>query len=157
MKLAFWFIGKSTPQYVVDGIAEFEKRLKHYTNYETFCFPHVKHSNKLPAKELKKKEAEMVLAKLDKQDHLFVLDENGKEYKSIDFAKSLEHWMQIYPGRIIFLVGGAYGIDEELLKISKSKISLGKATYSHQVIRIMFLEQLYRAFTIIRGEKYHNQ
>ncbi|MDA9774083.1 23S rRNA (pseudouridine(1915)-N(3))-methyltransferase RlmH [Saprospiraceae bacterium] len=157
MKIAFWYIGKSTPSFVVDGISEYEKRMKHYVNYESHCFPHVKNASKLPPKELKRKESEMILAKMDKNDHLFVLDEHGTEYKSVDFAKSVEQWMVSYSGRLIFLVGGAYGIEKNLLSQARKKISLGKATYSHQVIRIMFLEQLYRAFTILRGEKYHNE
>lgn len=157
MKIAFWYIGKSTPSFVVDGIMEYEKRLKHYTNYESFCFPHVKNANKLPPSELKKKEAAMIVSKMDKSDFLIVLDEHGEEYKSINFSKKLEQWMTHHSGRIIFLVGGAYGIEDALLAKARKKISLGKATYSHQVIRIMFLEQLYRAFTIMRGEKYHNE
>ena len=157
MKVAFWYIGKSTPQYVVDGITAFEKRMKHYCQYEALCFPHVKNANKLPAAELKRKEAEMIESKLNKGDLLIVLDEHGKEYRSVEFAKQLEKWMVSFSGRLVFLVGGAYGIDQSLLAKANKKISLGKATYSHQVIRIMFLEQLYRAFTILKGEKYHNE
>ena len=157
MKIAFWYIGKSTPAFIVDGIKAYEKRLNHYIQYESLCFPHVKHANKLPAATLKKKEAEMILNKLEKNDILIALDEHGQDYKSTDFAKQVENWISHHSGRLIFLVGGAYGIDDILLAKARKKIALGKATYSHQLIRIMFLEQLYRAFTIIRGEKYHNE
>ncbi len=157
MKIAFWYIGKSTPPFVMDGISTYEKRLQHYTNYESYCFPHVKHANKLPASELKKKEANMVLSKMEKSDYLVILDEKGKDYKSVEFSKKLEQWITHQSGRIIFLIGGAFGVDEQLIQRSNQKLALGKATYSHQIIRIMFLEQLYRAFTIIRGEKYHNE
>ena len=157
MKIAFWYIGKSTPQFVVDAVKIYEKRIKNYAKFECVCFPHVKNASKLPPSELKKKEAEMINSKLAKGDALFVLDEQGTEFRSLDFAKKLEQWSMQHPQKIVFLVGGAYGIHESLLKIAKQKISLGKATYSHQVIRIMFCEQLYRAFTIIKGEKYHNE
>lgn len=157
MKCVFWYIGKSTPAYIEAGIEAYEKRIKHYVNYETICFPQVKHAAKLPPNELKKKEAEMVLQKLGANDQLVLLDEHGKAYRSIEFAKYLEQQFNYHSGRLVFLIGGAYGFDEKLYSRAKYKISLGKGTYSHQLIRVMFLEQLYRALTIIKGEKYHNE
>lgn len=157
MKIEFWYIGKSTPSFINDGINMYEKRLKHYIPYSSHCFPNIKKGDKLSANELKIKESEMLLAKLTSKDYLVLLDEHGKEYRSLEFADQIEKWTVNIPGRIVFIIGGAFGFSQELLAKANKKISLGKGTYSHQLIRIMFLEQLYRAFTIIRGEKYHNE
>lgn len=157
MKISFWFIGKSTPEYINEGIKTYEKRLPHYCSFETICFPQVKNASKLPPNELKKKEAEMIMEKILKSDYFVSLDEYGKEYRSIEFANQLEKWSISITGRIVFLVGGAFGIDETLLSRSDHKLALGKGTYSHQLIRIMFLEQLYRGFSILKGENYHNE
>lgn len=157
MKIYFWLIGKSTPDFVKQGIAEYEKRVKRYIPFEIKVFPPVKNAAKLPVVQLKKAEAEMLLKSLKPQDKLIALDEHGKDFTSIKFSEKLENWMATHSGNIIFLVGGAYGIHNELLAKASQKIALGKATYSHQIIRIMFMEQIYRACTIIRGEKYHNE
>jgi 23S rRNA (pseudouridine1915-N3)-methyltransferase len=157
MKIYFWLIGKSTPSFVTEGITEYEKRIKRYIPFEIKTFPPVKNAAKLPPKELKKVEAEMLLKHLKPQDKLIVLDEHGKDFTSVEFSNKLENWMATHSGNIIFLVGGAYGIHQDLLAKASQKIALGKATYSHQIIRIMFMEQLYRACTIIKGEKYHNE
>ena len=136
---------------------DFEKRLLHYVNYESMCFPLIKNAAKIPIDELKKKEADMILAKIQPSDYLIVLDEHGKSYRSLDFAKYVEKLPMIHSGRIIFLIGGAFGLDKRLLHLAKHKLALGPATYSHQLIRVMFLEQLYRACTINKGQKYHNE
>ncbi len=156
MKVYFWVIGKSTPQFVIDGISAYEKRIKRYIPFEIKTFPPVKNAAKLPPTQLKKAEAVLIKQHLKSQDILIALDEHGKDFTSIQFSEKLENWMATYSGNLIFLVGGAYGIHQDLLAEAKFKIALGKATYSHQIIRIMFMEQLYRACTIIKGEKYHN-
>ena len=157
MKIHFWVIGKSTPSFVTEAISEYEKRIKRYIPFETRVFPHVKNASKLPPIELKKAEASMIRQHLKSGDMLIALDEHGKEYTSVQFSNKMENWMATHSGNIVFLVGGAYGIMDTLLAEATHKMALGKATYSHQVIRIMFMEQLYRACTIIRGEKYHNE
>ncbi len=157
MKVYFWLIGKSTPDFVVGGIKEYEKRIKRYIPFEIKVFPPVKNAAKLPASELKKAEANLLFKHLSPQDKLIALDEQGKDFTSMEFSGKLENWMATHSGNIIFLVGGAYGIHQDISAKASQKIALGKATYSHQIIRIMFMEQLYRACTIIRGEKYHNE
>lgn len=157
MKIEFWYIGKSTPDFIVEGISTYEKRIKHYIPYHSVVFPNIKKGDKLSPTELKHKEGEMILKKLQPQDYLVILDEHGKEYRSLDFAQQLEKWTVSIGGRLIFLIGGAYGFSPEILAKANKKLSLGKGTYSHQLIRIMFLEQLYRGFTILKGEKYHNE
>lgn len=157
MKIAFWYIGKSTPSYIQEGEKDFEKRLTHYVNYESLCFPLIKNAAKIPIHELKRKEADMILNKLQGSDYLIVLDEHGKSYRSLDFAKYIEKLPMMHSGRIVFLIGGAFGLDQSLLRAAKHKIALGPATFSHQLIRVMFLEQLYRACTINKGQKYHNE
>ncbi len=157
MKIHFWLIGKSTPAFVIDAVSEYEKRVKRYIPFEVKVFPQVKNASKLPAKELKKAEATMLEKQLKPSDKLIVLDEHGTNFTSVEFSNKLENWMATHSGNIIFLVGGSFGIHHSLLAKADSKLALGKATYSHQIIRIMFMEQIYRACTIIRGEKYHNE
>lgn len=157
MKIQFLVIGKSTPSFVVEAITEYEKRIKRYIPFEIKVLPHVKNASKLPSIELKKAEAAMIRQHLKSGDMLIALDEHGREYTSVQFSNKLENWMATHSGNVVFLVGGAFGIMDTLLAEANHKIALGKATYSHQIIRIMFMEQLYRACTIIRGEKYHNE
>lgn len=157
MKISFWVIGKNTPSFVEEGVKMYEKRIKHYTNFEVKYFPLVKSSKNMPKEELLKKEAQMILGKLSSRDQLVLLDERGKMMTSIEFSKYLNQKMVANVQSLVFLIGGAYGFHSSIYEKAQGKISLGKGTYSHQIIRIMFLEQLYRGFTIIRGEKYHNE
>jgi len=156
MKISFWYIGKHKQDYIDEGISMFEKRIGHYCRFNIKGFNKVKHAEKLPPEELKKKEGLLYLNELQPGDKLILLDENGKEFNSRKFASYLEQFQLQSTKHLIFAVGGAYGFSEELKSKSQGKVSLSKMTFSHQLIRIIFLEQLYRAFTIINGEKYHN-
>jgi len=157
MKTAFWVIGKTAFPYLNEGMAIYEKRLKHYLSYEMQLLPDIKNAGKMKAAQLKEKEGELVLKKLTKDDVLVLLDERGKMYSSVEFAGFIDNKLQYMNKRIVFLVGGAFGFSEAVYQRANYKMSLSKMTFSHQMIRLFFMEQLYRAMTIIKGEKYHNE
>jgi 23S rRNA (pseudouridine1915-N3)-methyltransferase len=156
LKISIISIGKTNEKYLENGLEIYLGRLKHYTNLEWFELKDVKNSNKLSAEELKKKEGEMILSKIENGDVLILLDENGKNFTSREFSKVIEQQMMISTKHIIFLIGGAFGFSDEIYERANNKISLSKMTFSHQLIRLIFAEQLYRAFTILKGEKYHH-
>lgn len=135
----------------------YEKRLGHYLSFQSVLLPDVKNSGKLPPELVKQKEGEAVLAKLKPDDFLVLLDERGKQLTSVELADFMEHKLQLSQKRLVFLVGGAWGFSEEICRRADFKLSLSKMTFSHQMVRLFFLEQLYRAMTILRGESYHNE
>ena len=157
MKISLWYIGKNKQAFINEGIAFYKKKLQHYTKFEIEEFSKIKvGKNDDPAKH-KKTEANYLLEKIPLKSFLVLLDEKGKQYDSIRFSKWMEGQMASSSKDIIFLIGGAYGFDQQLFQRADHKVSLSAMTFSHQIIRVAFLEQLYRAFTIIRGEKYHNE
>jgi len=156
MKLELWCINKTSKKFIQEGIDIYTKRIGHYVKFEIKIFPAPRGSQKLPIQKLKIAEADIIISKLDTSDHLILLDEHGKQYSSIEFSKQIEKLQNASIKRLIFLVGGGYGFDEKLHAISKSKISLSKMTFPHELVRVIFLEQLYRACTILKGEKYHH-
>lgn len=156
MKIELWVIGKTTSKYLLEGITEYEKRLKHYTNFELVILPDIK-SPPLSIEALKIKEGELILNKLSKDDFLILLDERGKQWASIEFSKFIEQQQVNGVKRVIFQIGGAFGFSEAVYARANREMSLSKMTFSHLMIRLFFVEQLYRAFTIIKGEKYHNE
>ncbi|RMD69469.1 MAG: 23S rRNA (pseudouridine(1915)-N(3))-methyltransferase RlmH, partial [Bacteroidetes bacterium] len=131
-------------------------RLSHYNPFELVTLPDVKQGHKLAPDQLMAKEAEMVLGKLQPNDMLVLLDERGQQYSSRQFARQLERWLQRPVRRIVFLVAGAWGAAPELKLRADVQLSLSQMTFSHQMVRLFLAEQLYRAFTILRGEPYHN-
>lgn len=157
MKVEFWLIGKTAFPYLEEGMAVYEKRLGHYLSYSTVVLPDVKNAGNMQPDLLKQKEGDAVIARLKKDDLLVLLDERGKQYTSLEFAAFMEHKLQLSTKRIVFLVGGAWGFSEAVYQRAEFKISLSKMTFSHQMVRLFFMEQLYRAMTILRGESYHNE
>lgn len=156
MNIELWCIGKNTFNFVKSGLDEFTSRIKHYTKFDVVYIDEIKKSKKENPNNIKKREGDLILQKLNKNEILILLDEKGREMDSIKFAHFIENKMIYSSNKIIFLVGGAFGFSEDLYKRSNIKISLSKMTFSHQLIRLSFVEQLYRAFTIIKNEKYHN-
>lgn len=155
MKIYFWSIGKAHEPYLKEGIEIFTKRIGHYYPVEWKIFPSAK--NTTAAEELiKKEEATTLLNSLQKDDVLIALDENGKQWNSIDVADFIQQKANESVKNIIFLIGGAYGLHESILKRSQSKWSLSKLVFPHQLVRLILSEQIYRACTIIRNEKYHH-
>ena len=156
MKIELWVVGKTAFKYLDEGILLYEKRLRHYTPFELVILPDVKNPP-LSTDALKTKEGEVILNKLTKDDVLILLDENGKQQTSIEFSKFIENQQINSTKRLVFQIGGAFGFSEGVYNRANFKLSLSKMTFSHQMIRLFFAEQLYRAFTIIKGEKYHNE
>lgn len=157
MKVEFWMIGKTSFDYLDTGIAIYQKRLAHYLRYSSLIIPNIKNAKKLSPNQIKEKEAALIQAKLSKEDFLILLDEKGKMFSSQKFATFMEQKLQSSNKRLIFLVGGAYGFSEKIYQRANAQLSLSAMTFSHQMIRVFFLEQLYRAMTILRNEPYHNQ
>ncbi len=156
MKVHVYYIGKTSESYLREGEAIYVKRLKHYLPITFEVLPDIKGAGKMSREQLKEKEGELVLSRLKNDDGLILLDEGGKQYPSVDFAAWLDRQLQQPYRRLIFLVGGAFGFPPAIYARANGKLSLSKMTFSHQMIRLFFSEQLYRAMTILRGEKYHN-
>jgi len=155
--LALWVIGKQKFDFLDAGIEAFGQRIKHYYRFEYQVFQNIKYRQKNAPEQVKIDEWQAIEANLKPQDTLFLLDERGKQLSSVGFAEWLEKSLTLHPGRLVFLVGGAYGFPPEAYVRARESIGLSKMTFSHQLIRLIFLEQLYRACTIIRGESYHNE
>jgi 23S rRNA (pseudouridine1915-N3)-methyltransferase len=156
MKIQCWSIGKSHENYVKPGVDDFTKRISMYFPIEWKLLPPLKLASVLKENELKKKEGEMVLQELSKDDYLVALDERGKQYNS----EGLAHFMQVRANEstrnLVFLIGGAYGIDQTVLKRAQVTWSLSPLVFPHQLVRLILAEQIYRACTILRNEKYHH-
>jgi len=156
MKVSLWYIGKNKQDFITEGIEFYKKKIVHYTKFEIQEYSKIKvGKNDAPAKH-KKIEADFLLDKIPKTAFLVLLDEKGKQFDSVKFSRWIENQLVSSSKDIIFLIGGAYGFDMRLYERSDMQLSLSAMTFSHQIIRVAFLEQLYRAFTIIKGEKYHN-
>ena len=156
MKIVFLVIGKTSERFISDGMSIFESRLSHYGKYETLVVSDVKGGAKMSSDALKIEEGRAFKKYLLPGDRLILLDEKGKQYSSRDFAGQVQKWMNSGPKRLVFVVGGAFGFSAEMHGIAEGKLSLSSMTTSHQLVRVLFLEQLYRAFTILNHEPYHN-
>lgn len=156
MKIVFLVIGKTDESYLDTGILKYIKRLEHYVPFEMKIIPDIKNRKTLTEEQQKKAEGELILSNINIGDDLVLLDENGKTFSSVAFSQWIEKQMNIGSKRMIFVVGGPYGFSKEVYAKAKFKISFSEMTFSHQMIRLIFVEQLYRAFTIIKGEPYHH-
>jgi len=156
MKVEFWFIGKTSEAYLETGIGIYEKRLRRYLPFQIVCLPDVRQSGNLSPDQLKTKEGEALLAKIKPEDLLLLLDEKGQSFTSEGFARYVEQLLSGSKHRLIFLAGGAYGFSPEVYRRADAQLALSAMTFSHQMVRLFFLEQFYRAMTILRGEPYHN-
>ena len=150
-------IGKTKSKFLLDGENEYQKRLKHYCKFSELIIPDIKNSGKLSKKELKEKEGGLILESIKNSDYFILLDDKGLALTSIDFAKFLNKKMVSSANELVFIVGGAFGFSESVYQRANIKLSLSKMTFSHQMVRMIFKEQLYRAFTILKGEKYHHK
>jgi 23S rRNA (pseudouridine1915-N3)-methyltransferase len=157
MKIKLIVIGKTDQPYLQEGIAIFNKRIVHYLPYEYHIIPDLKNTRKLSASQQREKEGELLLAQLSQGDELILLDELGNEFNSAGFARFLEKKMLSGVRTAVFAIGGPYGFSQKVYDTAISKISLSKMTFSHQMVRLIFTEQLYRALTILKGEPYHHE
>lgn len=157
VKITFICIGKTGKKFLEEGEQEYLNRLKHYIKVERIEIPDIKGAKKLSEDQIKQQEGIEILAKAPSSDEMYLLDDKGQAYSSVGFSEFLQKRMNGGAKGITFVVGGAYGFSEEVYARSKAKISLSKMTFSHQMIRMIFFEQLYRSFTILKGEPYHHE
>lgn len=157
MKIALLMIGKTDARYFAEAIDEYRQRLTHYVPFEMQVIPDIKNAKNLSESQQKEREGEMLLKALQAGDYVVLLDERGKEMTSKQFASYLEKKMGSVSRRLVFIIGGPYGFSEALYKIANEKLSLSQMTFSHQMIRLLFIEQIYRAMTILNGEPYHHE
>jgi len=157
MKLALLQTGKTTESYVTQGMSLYSGRLKKYASFTIITVPELKNTKNMPAAEQKKKEGKKILEAVGRDDFIVLLDEKGKELTTVEFAGWLKKQALITDKRILFVVGGPWGVSEEVMNAAGFRLSLSKMTFPHQLIRVLFLEQLYRAFTIIKGVPYHHE
>ena len=156
MKISLMQVGGTVDNYLKTGVMEYTNRLKHYTNFETLEIKDVKNAGKLSRNELKKKESVEILKRIKPGDFVVLLDERGKKMSSEKFASFIQDKMNTSTRQLVFVIGGAFGFNDEVYQRANSKLSLSDMTFSHRMIRLLFTEQLYRAFTILRGEPYHH-
>ena len=157
MNIKLIAVGKTDNPALQQLISTYEKRLSYYINFELQLLPDIKNSKSLSEEQQKIKEGELILSYVEPSHHLILLDERGKEYTSIAFADELQKKMNTVIQQLTFVIGGPYGFSQAIYQRANSKLSLSKLTFSHQMIRLFFVEQLYRAFTILRNEPYHHQ
>lgn len=157
MKIVLLVVGKTTESYFIQGIDEYSKRLAHYVPFELTVIPELRNTKSLSTDQQKEREADLILKALQPGDYVVLLDEHGREFTSLQFASYLEKKMANIAKRLIFVVGGPYGFSNRVYQAAQEKISLSKMTYSHQMIRLIFTEQLYRAMTILNNEPYHHE
>lgn len=157
MKIALVVIGKTDANYFMQAINEYTNRLIHYIPFEMVVIPDIKNVKNLSEPQQKEKEGELILKTVQPGDHLVLLDEKGKDFTSMQFSVYIEKKMHTVNKRLVFVVGGPYGFSEAVYKAASEKISLSKMTFSHQMIRLIFVEQIYRAMTILNNEPYHHE
>jgi 23S rRNA (pseudouridine1915-N3)-methyltransferase len=166
MKITLLQISKTDDKHLSALIDMYESRLKHYISFNTITIPELKNTKSLSAEEIKKREGELIFKYISHSNPLLrgdrgvcfiLLDDHGKETTSKEFAAYLQQQMNHSVKEICFIIGGAYGVSDEVKKTANFKLSLSKMTFTHQLSRLLFIEQLYRAFTIIRNESYHNE
>lgn len=157
MKIKLLLIGKTDTEYIRQGITEYEKRIKHYLPYESIVIPALKNVAGCSPSEIKIREDEQLMKSITASDFLVLLDENGREMSSVEFSGFLSQRFSSGIKSLVFMVGGAYGVSETIKKKANFILSLSQMTFSHQMVRLFFLEQLYRGLTILNNESYHHK
>ncbi len=157
MNIKLIVVSKTDEKYLQQGIDIYISRLKHYVNFEMVVIPALKDQKGASPDEIKEREAALLLKQLEKCDRVVLLDEHGTEHTSVAFSQYLQKQMNAGVRNLAFVVGGAFGFAQSVYAAANDKVSLSKMTFNHQMVRLFFVEQLYRAFTIIRHEPYHNE
>ena len=150
-------VGKTDVQWVRDGLDLYVSRLRHYVPFSLVEIPQLKNVSALTQEQIKEREGELVLKQLNPGDSVILLDEHGKEYRSVEWAEWIRQRLARGGKALVFVIGGAYGFSQAVYDRAEGKVSLSRMTFSHQMVRTIFAEQLYRAFTIIKGEPYHHE
>ncbi len=157
VKIKLICVGKTGKKFLEEGEQEYVKRLGHYLTFDRIELPDVKQSKTLTEEQIKSREADMIQTKIQPGEKVFLLDEKGKEFSSEQFAEFLQKQFNQGGQAIVFVIGGPYGFSDALFELATGKISLSKMTFSHQMVRMFFVEQLYRSMTILKGEPYHHR
>ena len=157
MRITLITVGKTDIPWVREGLEMYVSRLEHYVPFTLREIPELKGVSALTKDQIKEREGELILKQVKPADEVVLLDEHGREYRSLEFADWLGGWMAGSGRDLVFVIGGAYGFSPAVYSRAEGKLSLSKMTYSHQLVRTIFAEQLYRAFTILRGEPYHHE
>lgn len=157
MKITLLVVGKTTDKHFIAGIEDYRKRIQHYCPFDIEVIPELKSTKALSESQQKEQEGSLILDRIQAGDRVILLDEHGEERRSVDFARWMERRMSAGGKRLLFIVGGPYGFSPAVYERADEKISLSQMTLSHQMIRLLFAEQIYRAFTILRGEPYHHE
>lgn len=157
MKATLILVGKTVDKRFAELISEYTNRLKHYISFEINTIPELKNTKSLTSEQQKSSEAELIIKNLQPSDYVVLLDEHGKEMRSVEMADWMKRKMNTINKRIVFIIGGPYGFSQKIYDIAHEKLSMSKMTFSHQMIRLIFVEQLYRSMTILNGEPYHHE
>lgn len=157
MKFALLVVGRTVEKHYITAINDYVERIKHYTPFDMEVIPELRNTKSLSMEQQKEKEGELILKALQPGDVVVLLDEHGKEFRSIEFAEWAEKKMHTVNKRLVFIIGGPYGFSKDVYAAAQEKISLSKMTFSHQMIRLIFVEQLYRAMNILAGGPYHHE
>lgn len=157
MKFVLLVVGKTVEKHYITAISDYVERTRHYTSFEMEVIPELKNTKSLSTDQQKEKEGEAILKALQPGDVVVLLDEHGKEFRSIEFANWIERKMHTVNKRLVFIIGGPYGFSPSVYQAAQEKISLSKMTFSHQMIRLIFVEQLYRAMSILNNSPYHHE
>ena len=157
MKIVLFVVGKTKEKYLLEGIYKYQRRIMNYINFEIYEIPNIKNTKNISNSDLMKKEGDLILKKIQNSDYLILLDEKEKMFSSSSFAKKIQSWMLSGKKTIVFVIGGAYGFSQDVYNRANEKISLSRLTFSHQMVRLFFVEQLYRGYTILNNEPYHHE
>ena len=156
MKTILILVGKTVNKHFIAGIEDYSERISHYMPFEIVTIPELRNTKNLSEEQQKISEGDLILRQIQPSDTVVLLDEHGKEFRSIEYARWLQQKQQT-ARRLVFVIGGPYGFSDAVYSRSNEKISLSKMTFSHQMVRLIFTEQLYRACTIIKGGPYHHE
>lgn len=156
MKIALLQIGKTTDKYIISGVADYSVRICKYVGFEIITAPELKNTKSMPFSEQKQREGERIIKSITKDDWVILLDERGTEFSTTEFAGQLSKIFMMPKKRVVFIIGGPYGFSKEVYDRADQKLSLSRMTFSHQLVRLLFAEQLYRILTVIKGDPYHH-
>lgn len=157
MKITLLVVGKTVEKHYIAGINDYLERTRHFISFDMEVIPELKNTKSLTMEQQKEKEGELILKSLQPGDVAVLLDEGGKEFRSVEFANWIERKMHTVNKRLVFIIGGPYGFAPKVYEVAQEKISLSKMTFSHQMVRLIFVEQLYRAMTILNNGPYHHE
>jgi 23S rRNA (pseudouridine1915-N3)-methyltransferase len=157
MKIAIVQTGKTSEKHIETGLDLYSARIRKYSGFEIITLPDLKNTRNVPVNELKIKEGKRIIQAIGKDDYVILLDERGKEMRTVEFAEWLRKQSMVSGKRIVFVIGGSWGFSDELYDLADFRISLSKMTFPHQLVRLLFAEQLYRVMTILKGEPYHHE